>query len=58
MGISESINSFTMALFPVIAATLYGIIGEHLYHFMAILPLTGLIIALVGLKKAEKAEKT
>jgi MFS family permease len=51
MGISESINSFTMALFPVIAATLYGIIGEHLYHFMAVLPLTGFMIVFLLLKR-------
>ncbi len=51
MGISESINSFTMALFPVIAASLYGVIGYHLYHIVSILPITALVLALIGSKK-------
>ncbi|TNE76589.1 MAG: MFS transporter [Bacteroidetes bacterium] len=51
MGISESINSFTMALFPVVAATLYGMIGYHLYHFVSILPVTAFILALIGARK-------
>ncbi len=56
MGISESINSFTMALFPVVAATLYGMIGYHLYHFVSILPVTASILALIGARKM-KAKK-
>jgi MFS family permease len=51
MGISESIGSFSMALFPVIAATLYGILGYHLYHFVSLLPLAGLTLALLYLRK-------
>ena len=47
MGISESINALSLALFPVLGAAIYGIIGYHLYYFMAILPLIGLIIAIV-----------
>jgi MFS family permease len=32
MGISESINSFSMALLPVFAATAYGMIGWLIYY--------------------------
>ena len=47
MGISESINSLALALFPVLGAAIYGLIGYHMYYFMALLPLVGLIIAIV-----------
>lgn len=50
MGISESIHSFAMACFPVLAAGIYGIIGYELYYFIAILPLISLIIAFKGFK--------
>jgi len=46
MGISESINSLAMALFPVAAALIYSHIGFRLYHFMSVLPLCALLIAL------------
>ncbi|MCB9223955.1 MAG: MFS transporter [Crocinitomicaceae bacterium] len=46
MGISESINSFAMAAFPVIAAALYGLFGFYIYYAVAVLPLAALIIAL------------
>jgi DHA1 family tetracycline resistance protein-like MFS transporter len=45
MGISESINSFAMAVFPVIAAALYGVFGYQIYYFIAALPLVALIMA-------------
>ena len=51
MGISESINSLALALFPVLGAGLYGLIGYNLYYFMALLPLTGLVIAIVRGKR-------
>ena len=51
MGISESINSLALALFPVLGAGLYGLIGFNLYYFIALLPLTGLIIAVVRGKR-------
>lgn len=54
MGISESINSFSMAVFPVIAAILYAWIGFHLYHFVAILPFTALLLAFFAVKKYGK----
>lgn len=54
MGISESINSFCMAVFPVIAATLYGYLNYHLYHWITILPVSALILALVSLRKRGK----
>lgn len=51
MGISESIGSFAMALFPVIAAILYGYIGFELYYLICALPLTGLILAIISIRK-------
>lgn len=54
MGISESINSFCMAIFPVISAGLYGYINFHLYHWITLLPLTALVLAVVSLKKRGK----
>lgn len=54
MGISESINSLCMAIFPVISATLYGYLGFHLYHWITVLPLAALILALISLRKRGK----
>lgn len=54
MGISESINSLCMAIFPVISATLYGYLGFRLYHWITILPLAALILALISLRKRGK----
>jgi MFS family permease len=51
MGISESIGSFAMAVFPVISAVLYGFIGFKFYIFVGVLPLVALIIAIFSLKK-------
>ena len=51
MGISESINSFAMATFPVISAGLYGIIGFELYWIMSLMPLAALVIALATYKR-------
>lgn len=56
MGISESIHSFSMALFPVFAAALYGIIGYKLYYFMSILPFIALTIAFLGYRKLDKSQ--
>ncbi|MDB4347685.1 MFS transporter [Bacteroidia bacterium] len=55
MGISESIHSFCMASFPIIAAGLYGLIGFHLYYFIAVLPLIAVSIAYWGYKKLDKS---
>lgn len=44
MGISESLSSLSNAIFPVIAASLYGIIGYHFFYILSILPLFGIII--------------
>lgn len=54
MGISESINSFAMALFPVIAAGIYSLVGSHIYQLVSLLPLSALIIAIVALRKFGK----
>lgn len=48
MGISESINSFSLAVFPVVGAYCYGHFGYHVYYLMALLPLTAFIIAYYG----------
>ncbi len=47
MGISESINSLTMALFPVLAAGVYSVLNYQLYQLMSILPLIGLFTAIL-----------
>lgn len=49
MGISESINSLAMALFPVIAAGLYGVFGYSIYYVVVVLPLTALILGVLWL---------
>lgn len=54
MGISESINSLSMALFPVVSAALYGWFGEHLYYFVSALPFVALLIAIGAMKKLGK----
>lgn len=46
MGISESLNSLAMAIFPVIAAALYGLFNYEIYYFISALPLLALIIGL------------
>ncbi|XOV69170.1 MAG: MFS transporter [Fluviicola sp.] len=51
MGISEAINSLTMALFPVVSAYLYGVFGFNLYFFISALPAAGLVLALMSMRK-------
>jgi DHA1 family tetracycline resistance protein-like MFS transporter len=50
MGIYESINSFAMTTFPVLAAAFYGYAGTKVYYFMALLP----FLALLGALKERK----
>ena len=45
MGISESINSISMAIFPVIATFIYGIIGHYIYYIITIFPLAALTVS-------------
>ncbi|MGY5351293.1 MFS transporter [Wenyingzhuangia sp. IMCC45533] len=54
MGISEAINSFSMACFPVVSAFIYSMIGSNLYRFMIILPMAALLMAFFGIKKYGK----
>lgn len=54
MGISEAINSFSMACFPVISAFIYSLIGSDLYRYMILLPVGALVMALFGIKKYGK----
>ena len=58
MGISESINSFAMAAFPILSAFIYGIIGYNLYYFIAVLPLTALIVAFFILRGSTNVLQT
>lgn len=51
MGISEAIGSFSMALFPVVAAVLYGFFGFKLYYLVSVLAFTALILAVVSIRK-------
>lgn len=45
MGISESIGSITMAVFPVIATFVYSKIGSNMYFLMTLFPASALLIA-------------
>lgn len=54
MGISESISSFAMAAFPILAAWIYGEIGFEFYYIVAALPLIGLFIALLAIRRLGK----
>jgi MFS family permease len=58
MGISESINSLALAVFPVFGALLYTFLGYPVYYIVALLPLTGLVIAFSGRKKLQKIESS
>ena len=51
MGISESINSLAMAVFPFAAAALYGLFGYELYYFVSALPFVALVFAVSGSRK-------
>ncbi len=44
MGISESITSISNAIFPVIAAAIFGLISYNMYILLALIPLTGVIL--------------
>jgi fucose permease len=55
LGISESINSLATAVFPVLAAALYGMIGFTVYYLIAALPLIALILAIGSFRKLGKA---
>ena len=44
MGISESISSLTLAIFPLIAAALYGKFGFYIYYVVALLPIIAFYI--------------
>ena len=46
MGVSESINSMAMAIFPLISASAYGIIGDYTYWIIAAFPLVAVFISL------------
>lgn len=54
MGVSESINSFAMAAFPVLGAACYGLLGYSFYYIISALPLIALIIALMNRKHVKE----
>ncbi|MEN8927345.1 MAG: MFS transporter [Flavobacteriales bacterium] len=56
MGISESIQSLSNAVFPVIAAAIYGAINYNIYILLSLLPLTGAFITFKLIKKNKKNE--
>ncbi|MDA9262323.1 MFS transporter [bacterium] len=56
MGISESIQSLSNAIFPVIAAAIYGAINYNIYIGLSLLPLIGGIITFNLIKKLNKSE--
>ena len=58
MGISESINSFAMAAFPVIAAFLYDIVDYSLFWSISVLPLIALMIALSYQRRLRRRNTT
>lgn len=51
LGISESIGSFNMALFPILSAALYSVLGGKVFHLVSCIPFVGLIIGLFYIKK-------
>ena len=56
MGISESIQSLSNAIFPVIGAAIYGFIGYNIYLFMALVPLAGAFLTFRLIKKLRNNE--
>lgn len=58
MGISDSISSFCMALFPVISASIYGAIGKNIYYLMTLFPLAALVIAFYCFKQKKVKTQT
>lgn len=51
MGISEGINSLSMAIFPAVSAYLYDVFGFGVYFFFSILPLVTFLIALSSYRR-------
>lgn len=53
MGISESINSLAMSIFPLVSATLYGFFGFQLFFFVSLLPVAAFVLALQSFKRVK-----
>ena len=45
MGIANGIISLSNAVFPIMAATAYGLMGTSFYHVLTVLPLFALFLA-------------
>ena len=56
MGISESIQSLSNAILPVISAAIYGVIAYKLYILLAFIPLVGAILTYRLMKKLKTNE--
>mgnify|MGYP000663403339 CR=1 FL=1 len=56
MGISESIQSISNAIFPVISAAIYGFIGFNLYLLLALVPFVGGILTIRLIKRLKNNE--
>lgn len=54
LGVSESITSLNLAIFPMAAAFIYQLVGESLFHVTSTLPFIAAIIALFALRKFGK----
>lgn len=55
MGVSESIGSLATAVFPVLSAGLYGIIGFPLYYIIATMPFVAFILAILTFRRLGKS---
>lgn len=53
MGISESINSLAMSIFPLVSAALYGLFGFQLFFFVSLLPVVAFILAFKSFKRVK-----
>lgn len=54
LGVSESITSLNLAIFPMLAAFLYQLIDETLFHITSTLPFIAATIAFIALRKLGK----
>lgn len=51
LGVSDSIRSFAMAVFPFVSAFAYMQLGKSWFHITTLFPLIALAIALVSIRK-------
>ncbi len=56
MGISESINSLCMAIFPILAVLLFTKIDYQIYYILGLVPLIGIFIIFRILKESKNEQ--